>query len=141
MKYATGEIYTRPTPFIIDDREIVDFDEEGMTTRTIKSWRPGVRNEFVSPDDTEMVWDGMGKEIRRIVGLSEIEGGGFRILYRRTWERPDGGKFGKKTVRMTTPSAFSAWRNGTNSAVARELNRRERRAAIKEQLVKEDQWC
>jgi hypothetical protein len=50
-----------------------------------------------------------------------IEGGGVRILYRRTWRRPDGGEFGKARVRMTTPSAFSAWRTGRNSGLWREL--------------------
>ncbi|MGI9297131.1 MAG: hypothetical protein ACR2QC_04435 [Gammaproteobacteria bacterium] len=135
MKYAVGETYERPTPFLVEDRDLFEVDEEGFATRTIKSWRPGVRNVNVLPDDVEMQWDGMGEEIRRIVAVARLEDGGVRILYRRAWRRPDGGTFGKNTVRMTTPSGFSAWRNGSNSGVAQEITRREQRAEMEKQLI------
>ena len=122
MKYAAGQIHERWTPFIVEDRELHSFDADGSSSRTIKSWRPGVRQKPVAPDYFESVWDGDGAEVRRIVGIASIEGGGVRILYRRTWRRPDGGEFGKARVRMTTPQAFGAWKRGSNSGLWRELN-------------------
>lgn len=121
MKYETGQTYERWTPFIVEDKELSSFDEGGASTRKIKHWRPGVRHEPVYPDDSKPVWDGDGAELRRIVAVVQIDGGGTRVLYRRTWRRPDGGEFGKARVRMTTPSAFSAWRSGRNSGLWRDL--------------------
>ena len=120
-KYEAGQTYERWTPFIVEDRELHTFDEDGGSSRTIKSWRPGVKHRAVGPEDSQMEWDGAGAEVRRIVGIASIEGGGSRILYRRTWRRPDGGEFGKATVRMTTPSGFTAWRTGSGSSFRREL--------------------
>lgn len=121
MKYAVGQTYERWTPFIVEDKELSSFDEDGPSSRTIKHWRPGTKQKFVAPDDFAPEWDGDGAEIRRIVGIATIEGGGVRVLYRRTWRRPDGGEFGKARVRMTTPSAFSAWRSGRNGSLWRDL--------------------
>ena len=121
MKYEVGQSYERWTPFIVEDKELSGFDEDGGWSRPIKHWRPGVNNKFIAPDARAPVWDGDGAELRRIVAVVKIEGGGVRILYRRTWRRPDGGEFGKARVRMTTPSAFSAWRNGRNSSLWRDL--------------------
>lgn len=121
MKYEVGQHHERWTPFIVEDKELSSFDEDGVSSRTIKNWRPGVKHEYVYPDDSRPIWDGEGAEIRRIVAVVGIEGGGVRILYRRSWRRPDGGEFGKPRVRMTTPSAFTAWKNGTNSSLWRDL--------------------
>lgn len=111
MKYKAGQIWERVAPFILEDREIYEPDEDGWMTQKIKSWRPGLRHELVYPDDAKPVWDGEGAEVRTIVAVAEILGGGTRILYRRQWRRPDGVTFGKTTVRITTPSAFTSWKN------------------------------
>ena len=112
-KYEVGQVFSRWTPFIVEDRDIPDFGgETSFGTVSIKSWRPGVRYENVAPDDAEPVWDGEGMETRTIVAIAHIDGGGLRILYRREWQKPDGKTFGKKTVRLTTPSAFTVWGRG-----------------------------
>lgn len=121
MKYEAGQVYERWTPFIVEDKELSSLDEDGGSSRTIKHWRPGVRYVPIYPDDSKPEWDGDGAEIRRVVAVVHIDGGGVRVLYRRTWRRPDGGEFGKARVRMTTPSAFSAWRSGRNSGMWREI--------------------
>ena len=112
--YAVGQVHERWCPFIVEDRELVEQEPEGVITRTIKSWRPGVRMVPVPPDTAEPEWDGDGKELRRIVAITTVEGGGVRILYRRTWQKPDGSTFGKNTVRMTTPSGFTTWQRARN---------------------------
>lgn len=134
MKYAVGQTHERWTPFVVEDREIPDPSPDGFGTIKVKSWRPGVRDQFTAPDDFEAVWDGEGVELRRIVAVVTIEGGGSRILYRRSYRRPDGEEFGKSTVRMTTPSAFSAWARGSNMGLWRDLQqRREYLASLKEE--------
>lgn len=124
MKYAVGQVHERWTPFIVEDREIPDPSPDGFGTIKVKSWRPGVRDEQTAPDDFEAVWDGEGVEMRRVVAVVAIDGGGVRVLYRRSFRRPDGKEFGKPRVRMTTPSAFTAWARGSNMALWRDLQSR-----------------
>lgn len=126
--YAVGQTHERWTPFIVEDREIPDASDDGFGLVKIKSWRPGVRHEQTAPDDVEAIWDGEGTELRRIVAVVTIDGGGVRILYRRSFRRPDGKEFGKPNVRMTTPSGFSAWARGSNMGLWCELQ--DRRAYI-----------
>ena len=121
MKYEAGQVLERWTPFILEDKELVSFDPEGCGVTTIKSWRPGFRSEFVPPDDSRLVWDGDGAEIRTIVAVVKIDKGPPRILCRRKWRRPDGVEFGKDNVRMTTPSGLGGWQSGRGSYYWREL--------------------
>lgn len=116
-KYEVGQVFERWTPFVVEAKEIHWLDRDSDGSRTIQNWRPGIRNEPVYPDDARPVWDGDGAEIRRIVSIAKIDGGGIRILYRRTWRRPDGGEFGKARVRMTTPGAFTSWLRHSNSSI------------------------
>lgn len=104
--YEVGQIHEVRTPFIVEDREIPS--DDGLLT--IKSWRPGVENDQIDDWETRTWCHGYGAEIRRIVAVVDADGS-RRILYRRTFRRPDGGEFGKAKVRMTTPSGFTAWLN------------------------------
>lgn len=124
MTYDVGQVHERWTPFVVEDRDIPDPNPEGFGLVRVKSWRPGVRHEPTAPDDFEAIWDGEGVELRRIVAVSKIEGGGVRLLYRRTYRRPDGKEFGRGTVRMTTPAAFTAWKRGSSMGLWRELQAR-----------------
>lgn len=124
MKYEVGQIHERWTPFILEDRDIPHPSPDGFGMVTVKSWRPGVRNEQTAPDDYEAVWDGEGLELRRIVAVVSIDGGGVRILYRRSFRKPDGAEFGKTVVRMTTPAAFTAWARGSSMVLWGDLQRR-----------------
>lgn len=108
-KFAAGQTWKKPTPFLIEDRVLHDAFGE----RTVKSWRPGIRWVPVAPDDSDPDWDDDGYEVRTISAYVEIKGETSRILYRRHWIGPDGKEFGKRTMQMTTPSAFSAWINDT----------------------------
>ncbi len=108
-KYAPGQVWRKATPFLVEDRVVCDT----FGQRTVKSWRPGIRWIPVSPDDSEPDSDGEGVEVRTIASYVEIAGEVPRILYRRHWVDPDGKVFGNPKMRMTTPSAFSAWINDT----------------------------
>ena len=120
MKYAAGQVHERWTPFVLEDKDIPDPLPDGFGMVKVKSWRPGVRHEQTAPDDFEAVWDAEGAELRRIVAVVAIDGGGTRILYRRSFRKPDGNEFGKPNVRITTPSAFTAWARGSNMSLWRD---------------------
>lgn len=131
MSYDVGQTYERWTPFIVEDKTICDgFDENGCSIpREIKSWRPGLRWVQSSPDDSDPEWDGEGAEVRTIVAVTKIDGGGVRILYRRSWRKPDGTSFGKRTVKITTPSGFTAWHKGSQGYLRNEFSDKMRREA------------
>jgi len=124
MRYAVGEVHERWTPFVMEDRDIPDPSPDGFGVIKVKSWRPGVRDQQTAPNDFEAIWDGEGLEIRRIVAVVPIDGGGVRVLYRRSFRKPDGTEFGKTKVRMTTPSAFTAWVRGSNMGLWRDMHAR-----------------
>lgn len=108
--FETGQIYECDTPFITEPREL--YDVETDTLKTIESWRPGFKyGEADMDDEPDLICKGFGKEIRKIVAIAHVDGGGRRVLYRRSFKRPDGGEFGKQKLRMTTVSGFSAWLN------------------------------
>lgn len=131
MIYEVGQVHERWTPFVMEDKDIPDPSPDGFGMIKVKSWRPGVRTDQTAPDDFEAVWDGEGVELRRIVAIVPIDGGGVRILYRRSYRRPDGKEFGKANVRMTTPAGFTSWLRGSNMGLWRELqNRRDYLAAL-----------
>ncbi len=118
MTYETGKSYTRWTPFIRCEYT----DGDGVKCQ---SWKPGVNHKQVSSEDFIPEWDGDGEEIRTVVAVTELHGGGMRILYRRAWKTPDGGIFGKRTVRITTPSCFTAWLRDRSSYRREMLNIRQ----------------
>lgn len=120
-KYTPDQAWKKPCPFILADWET--YDEDGRPV-TLKSWRPGVRHEFVEPDDSKEVWDGMGYTMRFILAVVPLVNYGPRILYRQLWYPPNAPYFGKGKVKMTTPAAFGGWVNDSNG------HRDERRPAI-----------
>lgn len=105
--FAAGQTWRKPAMFLHEDVEV--YSEIIGSTRTIKSWRPGIRMVQVAPDDCDADCDGEGYEVREIVAVVAIPGETSRILYRRHWVDPDCKCFGKRKLRMTTASAFSSW--------------------------------
>lgn len=92
-----------PYPFI---RVTVTLhDEEGP--HDVQSWRPGVRGVPVYPGDVEEVADGMGSIV--LTEVSRHKPGRYpeRVFYVRQWIDPDGRRFGKPGLRMTTAHAFA----------------------------------
>ncbi len=79
-------------PFIIDD--------------FWNKWRPGVRMEFVAPDDTEAVADGVGIMILTVVSAHRPGRYPERIFYERRWRSPDNVEFGKPRLLMATTGKF-----------------------------------
>lgn len=97
-----SETYTFDYPFVLAD--YTHYDEDGPVET--KSWRPGVSNQFVHPDDFEPVAHGIGKQIVTVVSRHKPGRYPERIFYTRQWEDPKGRVFGKKRLLVKTTPAF-----------------------------------
>jgi hypothetical protein len=91
-------------PFVRATREIRD--EEG--TATVPTWRPGTAYEAIDNQGNGASFaDGCGW--MHLVEISRHKPGKYpeRVFYTREFEDPDGKRFGKRGLRMTTAPAFA----------------------------------
>lgn len=97
-------------PFKRGDHTEYDADGPCVVGST---WVPGWNYEQRGPEDTEMVWDGLGEEIRTIISTHK-PGAKWpeRVFYVRQWRDPDGKVFGRSNLRITTMQAFRRWASG-----------------------------
>lgn len=79
-------------------------DEEGFFD--VEVWIPGCRSEYVYPDDTELVADGIGEMVLKIVDVHKPGKYPERVFYTRRWADPDGKEFGVGKLHITTTTAF-----------------------------------
>lgn len=109
-----GEIYEADYPFV---RVVWDKhwrDEEGGGVVATPSWKPGaiwqLTNAFGGCD---CICHGVGKVIYEVYSRHK-PGPRFpeRIFYTRQWQSPDGKRFGKTGLRMTTTRAFERKKRG-----------------------------
>lgn len=91
-----------PYPFILDDFE--GFDEDGPYKT--KTWRPGVRFEQVSIDESESVADDEGVMILTVVSTHKPGRFPERVFYTRRWRNPKGAEFGKGKLFIATAQKF-----------------------------------
>ena len=70
------------------------------------SWTPGTRYKPAGPEDYEEVADGVGKQILTVVSVHKPGRYPERTFYTQQWEDPDGKRFGKGKLRMTTTPTF-----------------------------------
>lgn len=110
---AVPEVYEVRYPFVRDVYAQWDSDESGSGCVDVPTWKPGVRNEDVYPDDCIAVADGEG--LMRLTVISRhrpSEKYRERVFYTREWVDPDGHAFGKKALRMLGAQAFKRIASG-----------------------------
>lgn len=95
-----------PHPFIREADTHTEFDADGFSSREVSSWRPGVRNEPVYPDDAECVADAMGAQLITVVGTYRPGKFPTRVFFTRQWRDPDGKVFGRGKLHITTLGCF-----------------------------------
>lgn len=73
-----------------------------------KSWRPGCYMVPYGPEEVEYVADAIGQIV--LTFIAKFKPGKYpeRVFYIREWISPDGKRFGKKKLRITTKQAFRA---------------------------------
>jgi hypothetical protein len=103
MNISVGEAFRVEYPFVLEDYQT--FDEGGPFTE--KKWRPGVRYEQVDNFggvDTKI--DGKGAMHLAVVDVHKPGKFPTRVFYTRQWEGPDGKRFGKGNLHITTTQHF-----------------------------------
>jgi len=103
MELKIGETYRVKYPFIMAEHTTVDTDGQPVCT---ECWRPGTKERFVPPDDTEAIADDEGAMLLTIVDIHKPGRYPERVFYTRKWEDPDGGVFGATKLHITTTPAF-----------------------------------
>lgn len=104
---VSGETYEVDYPFVRDTYDHFEQDEDGISATKRNTWRPGVDHEMCAPDDSEAVYDAMGKMVLSIVSVADLpKPYKARVFYVREWIDPDGKRFGKKQLRIMGIAAF-----------------------------------
>jgi hypothetical protein len=113
-----GESYATPYPFV---RELYDDgDPDGGPRDT---WRPGTRFEETSPEGAaDCIADAIGQMELMVVSLHKPGEFPARVFYLREWIAPNGSRFGKRKLRMTTVSNFRALLRGYRHRIDRVTN-------------------
>lgn len=101
---ATGEIFRVRYPFVRCDVTLCG--EDGPYDA--RTWRPGVSIENAGPygEDTDIVANGEGEMILTVIDVHKPGRFPTRVFYTRQWVDPNGYRFGKGGLRMTTVDAF-----------------------------------
>ena len=71
-----------------------------------ETWIPGCKSEFLPPDDTELVANGVGKMILSVVDIHKPGKYPERVFYTRRWIDPEGNEFGSSKLHITTTPTF-----------------------------------
>jgi hypothetical protein len=106
------EVYEVRYPFVRDVYQAIEpadgDDTFGVQVVERPTWKPGVRNEDVYPDDVVAVADGVGL-MRLTVVSRHIPSQKYRerVFFTREYVDPDGRTFGKKRLRMLGARAFA----------------------------------
>lgn len=98
-----GEVHCIPYPFVRDTYSGFD-GEEGYAN--IPTWKPGIRNEWISPEDTGTVADALGKAIFTVEAVFKPGRFPTRVFFTRQFINPDGKQFGKGKLHIATLEKF-----------------------------------
>lgn len=100
---APGAVFEVTHPFTLEDATL-GYDENGPIRG--KSWRPGVRFEMISHEDSGAFADAVGKQVLIVVGIYKPGTFPERTFYTRQWVSPRGKRFGKTRLHIMTTQAF-----------------------------------
>lgn len=103
-----GDTFEVPHPFCRDTYSCYD----GDGSSSIPTWKPGVRNEYVLPDDSECVADAMGAQLITVLGTYRPGNFPMRVFFTRQWRDPDGKVFGKRKCHSKTLGMFRSMVRG-----------------------------
>lgn len=94
-------------PFVRGEFEKhVDDGEGGWSSVMLPTWIPGIRHEWVGPEDTQAVADAIGAQVLTIVSIHKPGRFPARVFYTRLWINPEGREFGKGKLYIKTMQAF-----------------------------------
>jgi hypothetical protein len=104
MDIKAGDTFKVEYPFSQEDYTTWDGEDGPVTNKT---WRPGVRCEQVDNFGTvDTKIDGKGAMHLTVVDIHKPGKFPTRVFFTRQWEGPDGKKFGKGNLHITTSQNF-----------------------------------
>lgn len=105
-EFVCGQECRAPYPFCRDTYEALPDDPEGAPT-TEQTWRPGVDYDIVDNFGTVGgAADAMGEVVFTVIAVFKPGSYPKRVFYTRHWVTPDGKRFGKNKLRITTVQHF-----------------------------------
>lgn len=105
-EFFCGQKHTAPYPFVRTTYEALPDDLDGVPTE-LPTWRPGVEHEACEPyGDTYTFADRMGNVEFTVIGVFKPGSFPTRVFFVRQWIDPDGKRFGKNKLRVTTAQNF-----------------------------------
>lgn len=110
-EHEASDTRTVAYPFV---RDTFSYYDEGSETEEL-TWKPGIRYEHRGPyPDSEpvSVADAIGRMELTIVSVHKPGRFPTRVFYTRKWIDPDGKRFGKTRLRMTTQATFNTLARG-----------------------------
>jgi hypothetical protein len=111
-EFWCGQEWRAPYPFIRATYEALPDDPEGVPTEE-STWRPGVEHELEGPyGDTCTYADALGEVVFTVIGVFKPGSYPARVFYLRNWIDPDGKRFGKNNLRVTTAQHFRSLAKG-----------------------------
>lgn len=107
-EFVCGQEHRAPYPFVRTTWEAPPEDpcEMDAPPNMQTSWRPGVEHENLSQYSEWTYAEGMGEVVFTVVAVFKPGSYPERVFYLRNWITPDGKRFGKNNLRMTTTQNF-----------------------------------
>lgn len=102
--FACGQEFRAPYPFCRTTYDALpDFEGEPVEQPT---WKPGVEWDVNNYGDSEAGADAVGEVVFTVIAV--FKPGSFppRVFFLRNWVDPDGKRFGRNNLRMTTQQNF-----------------------------------
>jgi hypothetical protein len=114
-EFVCGQEHRAPFPFTRDTYEGPPDDPEGTMFVKVPTWKPGAE---LGADEYEewCVADGVGEVVYNVIAVFKPGSFPTRVFYTRNWIDPDGKRFGKNKLRITTAHHFRTLINGYRHA-------------------------
>lgn len=97
-----GDVFTVIYPFIHDTVSLFD----GEDYADMPTWKPGVKFEWIGPEDTGAMADAEGKMILVVEDVLKPGRFPWRVFFTRKYVNPDGKEFGKSRLHIVTLEKF-----------------------------------
>lgn len=104
-EFVCGQKLNAPYPFIRTTYEARPDDIDSLPVDR-PTWRPGVEHDYVDEYSSRTFADANGEVEYTVIAVFKPGRFPSRVFYTRTWVDPDGKRFGKQKLHITTVQHF-----------------------------------
>jgi hypothetical protein len=102
--FASGQEFRAPYPFCRTTYDVLP-DDDGEPVEQ-PTWKPGVEWDTNNFGDSEAGADAVGEVVFTVIAVFKPGSYPPRVFFLRNWIDPDGRRFGRNNLRMTTQQNF-----------------------------------